>query len=178
MQIKQNSSHDGRVFVYYITLFRRCLPANISASSTWRIFLEILYRGAFKKFCGENYVLLKSDKNVGHFTWSVFQIVVSSMCNATIQITLCYASMVRRSIFITLLIVTFVLHQYKVKALLLLHAKWLRQRTTIFTYIGYIFCFLLSNLFLQLTYLSLKKSSKLRKDLNSTQRRRSGGLCG
>jgi len=126
------------------------------------------------------HILVKSDKNIGHFTWSVFHIVVSAMCNTTIQITQCCASMTRHSVFITLLTVTFVRHHYKGKALLLFNAKWLLQPTTIFTYclLFLFFLFLIIKPSLQLTCLFLKESSKLWKALNCIQRGIERGYVG
>jgi hypothetical protein len=74
-----------------------------------RFCTEVFLRNSVEKI----HTLLKSGKNIEHFTWSVFQIVVSAMCNTTIQIRQCCVSMTRHSIFITLLTVTFVRHHYK-----------------------------------------------------------------
>lgn len=136
-----------------------------------RFYTEALLRNSVKKI----HILAKSDKNIGNFTWSVFHIVVSAMCNATIQITQCCASMTGHSIFITLWTGTFVHHHYKGKALLLFHAKWLSQRTTIFMYC-ILFFFSVIKPSLQLTCFCLKESSKLWKALNCIQRWGSSGV--
>lgn len=73
-----------------------------------RFYSEMFLRNSVEKI----HILLKSGRNTGPFTWNVFQIVVSVMCNI-IQIRQCCVSMTRHSILITLLTVTFVRHHYK-----------------------------------------------------------------
>ena len=125
-RFNRNYFHVFRLWTFSLSSQERpvtspCQPVRIyRRGSHGKDFREISYWRIYEntsRHCRFGYILTKISVCL-HDDLSVFHILGSELCRATIQLSNCCASMSTLSVCITLFTATFVFEQYKGNALL------------------------------------------------------------